>query len=95
MPRTMLPKGIRRTVSHLILPAAVAGLGSALWALCHTTDIVHEPQWPAAALTAAAFSAYLLRASWKRQLRAAFQEGYADGYLRRVSDELKSADTAL
>jgi hypothetical protein len=85
-----LPKGTRRTVSHLILPAAVGSTGVMLWALCHATDFAREPYLPALALLTAVLSAHLLRASWQRQLRAAFQEGFADGYLRRVSDELES-----
>lgn len=93
MSKTTLPKGIRRTVSHLILPTAVGGAGSVLWAICHATGSLHEPFWPAVALVVAMASAHLLRASWRRQLRAAFQEGYADGYLRRVSDQLKDAES--
>lgn len=86
-------EGIRRTVSPLILAMTTSCAAAVLWAICRTTDIAHAPQWSVATIVFAACSAYGLRSRWRRLLRAAYQEGYADGYIRRAADELDGADS--
>lgn len=83
-----LPKGIRRAASALILPIIASASAGVLWAICHTTDVVHEPWWPIGVLILAGWSAHKLRRRWQRQMLAAYHEGYVDGYLCGVSDRL-------
>jgi hypothetical protein len=87
--RNTQAEGVQRTLSALILPVAVAAVGLGLWVICHTSDIAHTPYWPATAIIVAAGSASALRARWKFLLKAAYQEGTTDGYLRGVSERIK------
>ena len=86
-----LPDGIRRTVSHLILPIAVAIAVLTIWAMADFTETF---LLPAAAILIAAGAASALRARWNYLRKAAYQEGLVDGYLRGVAERLRDEQDA-
>lgn len=73
----------------IVTLAIVAGGAPAiLWLTDIWIDIQHDLGWVVAVSAAAVSATIALCRRWRANARAAYHEGYADGYLRGASDRI-------